>query len=189
MITNNKPFHITDFSKISITSNKPFHISSCSKKYNADADTNSELRDVQKNSTLTSEKKLQFHVSSAFEPILSAVKWVTVYLVEGNLVSLTRISPELPPIFEKMKEEIRDILNAHDELKCNSEYNFVGMDSIYPIKVAFNVIKIDVNYSRFEHYMEVRRKVLSEILEIRCKHGGSKKENEVLAEVDKIQNK
>ncbi|KAI3947338.1 hypothetical protein MKW92_015427 [Papaver armeniacum] len=180
MITNNKPFHITDFSKITITSNKPFHISSCSKKYNADADTNSELKDVQKNSTLTSEKKLQFHVSSAFEPILSAVK--SVYLVEGNLVSLTRISPELPPIFEKMKEEIRDILNAHDELKCNSEYNFVGMDSIYPTKML-------VKISRFEHYMEVRRKVLSEILETRCKHGGSKKENEVLAEVDKIQNK
>ncbi|RZC63733.1 hypothetical protein C5167_025502 [Papaver somniferum] len=61
--------------------------------------------------------------------------------------------------FEKMKEEIRDILNAHDEMKCSSEYNFVGLDSIYPIKML-------VKTPCFEHYMEVRRKVLSEILEI-----------------------
>ncbi|RZC63731.1 hypothetical protein C5167_025501 [Papaver somniferum] len=78
-----------------------------------------------------------------------------------------------------MEEEIKDIINAHDELKCNSKYNFVGLESAFPIKILVKsyVTLSKLKTPRFEHYMELRRKVLSEIDEIRCKHGGSKDEN------------
>lgn len=264
-ITNNKPFQITNSPNINMTTNnKPFHISSCSKKDNADA--NSVLKkDAPKNSTLTSEKELQLSVSSAFEPIFSAVKWVfssltklvspytstskfnvkhdqllsehtgkeivgvvqhvvrdhdgllemTVLCEHGLLKNLKISSSDVvnqtlfneeenekmwriytvveckDNDFEKMEEEIKDIINAHDELKCNSKYNFVGLESAFPIKILVKsyVTLSKLKTPRFEHYMELRRKVLSEIDEIRCKHGGSKDESEVLAEIDKIQRK
>ncbi|KAI3982073.1 hypothetical protein MKX01_018979 [Papaver californicum] len=227
MITNNNPF----FPKICITNNKPFHISSCSKKDNADAD--SVLEDVPKNSTLTSEKKLRFHVSFAFEPILSAVKWVfssvtglvspcrNSFVLEDDLILFkhngrkivgvvqhvvhhhdglmeTTLQSELG-LLENFKLSIydedgggdKDILNAHDELQCNSMYNFVVLDSIYPIKILVKsfVTVSKLKTPRFERYIEIRRKELWEIDQIRCKHGGSKEESELLAEIDKIQSK
>ncbi|KAI3837466.1 hypothetical protein MKX03_033195 [Papaver bracteatum] len=76
---------------------------------------------------------------------------------------------------EKMKKEIDDMQNANDELK----YNYVWVNRYYPAGIKFDVgSRVTVSKlktPRFEHYMELRRKVLSEIDEIRIKHGGSKK--------------
>ncbi|RZC63729.1 hypothetical protein C5167_025470 [Papaver somniferum] len=249
-ITSNKPFHDTSCPKICIT-NKPFHISSCSKKDNADA--NSALKkERSKNSTSTTEKKLQLNVSSAFDPILSAVKRVFSsvtklvspyrFVVENDLILFkysdekeivgvvqhivehhhenlmdTTVLCELGLLenfkisvydiinqtllneeenekmwrictsveckdrdWKKMVGEIEDILNAHDDVKCNSTYNFAFVNSFEPeMKIAVSgfVTVSKLRTPRFEHYMEVRKKVLSEIDEIRIKHGGSKEES------------
>ncbi|KAI3947333.1 hypothetical protein MKW92_015422 [Papaver armeniacum] len=202
-ITNNKPFHNTNCPKICITS-KPFQISSCSKKNNADANS--------KNSTSTTEKKLQLNVSSAFDPIFSAVKrnlMETTVLCELGLLENFKISVydiinqtllneeenekmwRICTLVEckdrdwkKMAGEIEDILNTHDDVKWNSTYNFAFVNSFEPeMKICFKiavsgfVTVSKLRTPRFEHYMEVRKKVLSEIDEIRIKHGVSKEES------------
>ncbi|KAI3908605.1 hypothetical protein MKW92_048912 [Papaver armeniacum] len=68
-------------------------------------------KDAPKSSTLTSEKKLQFHVSSAFDPILSAVKWVFSSVTE--LVSPCRSSFVLEDdkiMFKLNQEEIAGVV-------------------------------------------------------------------------------
>ncbi|KAI3925790.1 hypothetical protein MKX01_003349 [Papaver californicum] len=68
-----------------------------------------------------------------------------------------------------MVGEIEDILNAHDDVKCNSKYNFVVLHSFDPVKkivVSGFVTVSKLRTPRLVHYMEVRRKVLSEIDEI-----------------------
>ncbi|XP_026383061.1 uncharacterized protein LOC113278445 [Papaver somniferum] len=82
--------------------------------------------------------------------------------------------------WKKMVGEIEDILNTHDDVKCNSTYNFAFVNSFEPemkIVVSGFVTVSKLRTPRFEDYMEVRRKVLSEIDEIRIKHGGSKEES------------
>ncbi|KAI3874746.1 hypothetical protein MKW98_019319 [Papaver atlanticum] len=75
---------------------------------------------------------------------------------------------------EKMKKEIEDIQNATHELK----YNYIWVNRYYPVGIKFDVgsrfIVSKLKTPRFEHYIELRRKVLSEIDEIRIKQGGSK---------------
>ncbi|KAI3957912.1 hypothetical protein MKW92_037142 [Papaver armeniacum] len=74
---------------------------------------------------------------------------------------------------EKMVEEIKDALDARDELKCNSKYSSVGVKSIYPNKTIVVISFVTcskLKTPRFQHYMEVRKKLLSEIDEIRRKH-------------------
>ncbi|KAI3837463.1 hypothetical protein MKX03_033192 [Papaver bracteatum] len=237
--------HYTNFPNIhKITNNKPFQITNSPnthKKDNADADTNSELKEIPKKSALTSEKKLQFHVSSALDPILSAVKWVfscmtklispnrrkfefvaendqillkyngmeivgvvqrvardhdrlmemtlqsEIGLLENFVISSSYVinqtqlnleeNEKMWRIYtlveckdgdvEKMTKEIKAILNAHGELKRNSEYNFVHLDSFDPVEkliVSGFVTVSRLKTPRFEHYMELRRKVV--LLEI-----------------------
>ncbi|MCL7036888.1 hypothetical protein MKW94_006583 [Papaver nudicaule] len=74
----------------------------------------------------------------------------------------------------EMKGEIKDALNAHKELKRNPK--FVGVDSMNPgrkIDVIGHVTCSKLKTPNFEHYMEVRKNVLSEIDVIRRKHGGT----------------
>ncbi|KAI3947331.1 hypothetical protein MKW92_015420 [Papaver armeniacum] len=228
-ITTNRSFHITSFPKICMTNNKPFHISSCSKK-----DINSVSKDAA-NSTLTTSEKLQLHVFSAFEAILSTdQKNPYRFIKENDQILFRHNGKEIVRVFqhvvhhgdyglfkmtiqtelgllenlkisgtdvynhtfldeegkdkmwsisttleckegdvEKMKKEIKDIQNANHELK----YNHVLVNSYYPSEIKFDVgSRVTVSKLKtphFEHYMELRRKVFSEIDEIRIKHGGS----------------
>ncbi|XP_026380618.1 uncharacterized protein LOC113275352 isoform X2 [Papaver somniferum] len=89
---------------------------------------------------------------------------------------------------EKMVEEIKDILNAHDDVKCNSK--LVMMDSLCPknnkIIVMSFVTCSKLRSPPYVHYMEVRRKVLSEIDEIQRKHEVRRK---VLLEIEEVLSK
>ncbi|KAI3908546.1 hypothetical protein MKX01_009348 [Papaver californicum] len=240
MITNDKTFHITNFPKICISNKKPFHISSCSKK-----DTNSVLKEGP-----NSIEKLQLHVSSAFEAIISIFKRVFSSVIKepyrfvvendqilfrhngkeivgvvqhvvrdhGDSLMIMTLQTELGLLenfnisssdlfnqtfldeegnekmwtistvveckdgdFEKMKKEIKDILNANDELNFISKYNYILVNSFDPEIKIDAITHVTVSKLRtpcFEHYMEVRRNVLSEIDEIRIKRGGSKEKIE-----------
>ncbi|KAI3962179.1 hypothetical protein MKW98_005810, partial [Papaver atlanticum] len=58
---------------------------------------------------------------------------------------------------EKMVLEIKDALDARDELKCNSNYNSVGVKSFYPQKtivVISFVTRSKLKTPHFQHYME-----------------------------------
>ncbi|MCL7036887.1 hypothetical protein MKW94_006582 [Papaver nudicaule] len=83
--------------------------------------------------------------------------------------------------WKKMVAELKDVLNAHDNVKRN----FVILDSFNPEKrIVVNsfVTVSELKTPRFEHYISPSfkaRKVLLEIDKIRIKHGGSKEENPI----------
>ncbi|KAI3837471.1 hypothetical protein MKX03_033200 [Papaver bracteatum] len=81
----------------------------------------------------------------------------------------------------KMVDEIKDILNAHDDLKPNPKMVEVDfMDPQRKIDVICHVACSKLKAPHFQRYMEIRKKLFSDIDKIRSKHGS--KDDSVLGD-------
>ncbi|KAI3908604.1 hypothetical protein MKW92_048911 [Papaver armeniacum] len=149
-ITTNRPFHITSFPKICMTNNKLFHISSRKNDQILFRHNGKEIVGVVQH--VVRHKNLKISGNDVYSH---------TFLDEEGKEKMWSISTTMEckdGDVEKMKKEIKDIQNANHELK-------------YTTFCRITVSKLKTPH--FEHYMELRKKVFSEIDEIRIKHEGS----------------